>query len=208
MASVSGLRWPMTKISLIQFRAQTVKPAKGDRGKEKRRGSGTNFLIRTSYKSVVVAVTSKPLKSRQTLAVMVGLLGISAGMGFFLISCSTTPVTVVAPLPDSGRALRRQPGVALRLPMLPNRAGISGGARTRDLHFENAAMSSQGGCPNRAHPAPAANTSAPVAGQEFIINPRKDPASCFQCHLDVQGEFNLPQHHPVIEGHMSCRGLP
>ena len=28
--------------------------------------------------------------------------------------------------------------------------------------------------------------------------------SCFQCHLDVHAEFNLPQHHPVVEGRMNC----
>jgi predicted CXXCH cytochrome family protein len=37
-----------------------------------------------------------------------------------------------------------------------------------------------------------------------IVNPRKSPEVCFQCHLEKQGEFNLPSHHPVIEGRMSC----
>lgn len=37
-----------------------------------------------------------------------------------------------------------------------------------------------------------------------IVNPRKSPEVCFQCHLDKQGEFNLPSHHPVIEGKISC----
>lgn len=27
---------------------------------------------------------------------------------------------------------------------------------------------------------------------------------CFQCHTDVRGKFNLPNHHPVPEGRMSC----
>jgi predicted CXXCH cytochrome family protein len=39
---------------------------------------------------------------------------------------------------------------------------------------------------------------------KFIINPKKDPATCFQCHLDTQAEFGLPQHHPVVEGRMGC----
>jgi len=39
---------------------------------------------------------------------------------------------------------------------------------------------------------------------KFIVNPGKDPAACFQCHLDTHAEFNLPQHHPVIEGKMNC----
>ena len=32
----------------------------------------------------------------------------------------------------------------------------------------------------------------------------KDPATCFQCHLDIHAEFNLPQHHPVMENRMNC----
>src|SRR3989338_7768857 len=37
-----------------------------------------------------------------------------------------------------------------------------------------------------------------------IINPRKDPSTCFGCHLDKRAEFRLPYHHPVMEGKMSC----
>jgi predicted CXXCH cytochrome family protein len=37
-----------------------------------------------------------------------------------------------------------------------------------------------------------------------IINPRKDPQTCFQCHLEVRAQFQLPHHHPVLEGKMSC----
>src|SRR3989338_6603744 len=37
-----------------------------------------------------------------------------------------------------------------------------------------------------------------------IINPRKDPSTCFECHLDKKAEFRLPNHHPVLEGKMSC----
>ena len=37
-----------------------------------------------------------------------------------------------------------------------------------------------------------------------IINPRKDPSTCFSCHTDKKLEFRLPYHHPVLEGKMSC----
>ncbi len=37
-----------------------------------------------------------------------------------------------------------------------------------------------------------------------IINPRKSPETCFQCHLDKRGEFNLPHTHPVLSGKVSC----
>jgi len=27
---------------------------------------------------------------------------------------------------------------------------------------------------------------------------------CYKCHMDVRGQFDLPNHHPVPEGHMTC----
>lgn len=41
-------------------------------------------------------------------------------------------------------------------------------------------------------------------GAGTIINPGKDPTTCFQCHLDKRGEFNLPHAHPIMAGKMSC----
>ena len=41
-------------------------------------------------------------------------------------------------------------------------------------------------------------------GRGNIINPRKDPSTCFACHTDKKLEFRLPYHHPVLEGKMSC----
>jgi predicted CXXCH cytochrome family protein len=37
-----------------------------------------------------------------------------------------------------------------------------------------------------------------------IINPRKDPSTCFACHTDKKAELRLPHHHPILEGKMSC----
>ena len=37
-----------------------------------------------------------------------------------------------------------------------------------------------------------------------IVNPGKSPEACFQCHLEVRAKFELPHHHPVLEGKMSC----
>ena len=39
---------------------------------------------------------------------------------------------------------------------------------------------------------------------KFIINPRNDPAPCFQCHLAVHADFRLPHRHPVVEGRLHC----
>ena len=41
-------------------------------------------------------------------------------------------------------------------------------------------------------------------GKGTIINPRKSPETCFQCHLDKRGQFALPNSHQVMNGKMSC----
>ena len=33
---------------------------------------------------------------------------------------------------------------------------------------------------------------------------RGKPETCFACHLDIRGKFQLQHHHPVPEGRMSC----
>ena len=38
----------------------------------------------------------------------------------------------------------------------------------------------------------------------FIINPGKSPTACFACHTEVRAAFELPHHHPVLEGKMGC----
>jgi predicted CXXCH cytochrome family protein len=42
-------------------------------------------------------------------------------------------------------------------------------------------------------------------GRIAVPTARATETVCFQCHADVQGQFNLPSHHPVPEGKMSCR---
>jgi len=34
--------------------------------------------------------------------------------------------------------------------------------------------------------------------------PRSEETVCYQCHGDVRAQFQLPVHHPVPEGHMTC----
>jgi len=41
-------------------------------------------------------------------------------------------------------------------------------------------------------------------GKDNIINPSRSATGCFQCHLDLRGRFNLPSHHPVGEGRVTC----
>jgi len=41
-------------------------------------------------------------------------------------------------------------------------------------------------------------------GAGTIVNPGKTPDTCFNCHLNVKAQFNLPYAHPVLGGKMSC----
>jgi predicted CXXCH cytochrome family protein len=138
------------------------------------------------------------LKSKRTLVVAV-ISGLAACMGIFLISCSTTSTEVAVPLEIPGAHFVGNRACADCHADIVRKFPASPHAR---LHFENAAMTGQSGCES-CH-GPGSEHIRTGGSAQFIINPRKNPESCFQCHLDVQGEFNLPQHHPVIEGHMSC----
>ncbi|MGO8764979.1 MAG: cytochrome c3 family protein [Limisphaerales bacterium] len=36
------------------------------------------------------------------------------------------------------------------------------------------------------------------------VPPRSEETVCYQCHADVRAQFELPTHHPVPEGRMTC----
>jgi predicted CXXCH cytochrome family protein len=126
------------------------------------------------------------------------VIGISAGAAFFLISCATTPGSVMVPLEIPGAHYVGNSACADCHKDIVRKFPAGPHAR---VHFENAAMGGQTGCESCHGPG---SKHIEAGGAKFIINPRNDPASCFQCHLDVHAEFSLPQHHPVIEGHMGC----
>jgi predicted CXXCH cytochrome family protein len=71
------------------------------------------------------------------------------------------------------------------------------------VHFEGAKPAGQSGCES-CHGPGSKHVEAGGGRGRFIVNPRKDPAACFQCHLQTHAEFNLPQRHPVIENRMNC----
>ena len=138
------------------------------------------------------------MKLKRTLALAM-IAGLPVGAIIFLISCSTTPDAVMVPLEIPGAHYVGNQACADCHKEIVQKFPASPHAR---VHFENAAMTGQTGCESCHGPGSKHIESGGAA--KFIINPRNDPASCFQCHLDVHAEFNLPQHHPVIEGHMSC----
>jgi predicted CXXCH cytochrome family protein len=51
----------------------------------------------------------------------------------------------------------------------------------------------------------AGRPTAGSFGARLAVDTRRSKETvCFECHADVRGQFNLPSHHPVPEGKMSC----
>lgn len=71
------------------------------------------------------------------------------------------------------------------------------------VQVAGADLRNQAGCES-CHGPGSRHVSAGGGRGRFIVNPGRNPDACFQCHLDTHAEFNLPQHHPVIEGRMNC----
>jgi predicted CXXCH cytochrome family protein len=123
----------------------------------------------------------------------------AAGAALFLNSCSTLQRTVMAPPEIPGATYV---GNKACLDCHAKYVRMFPGSPHARVHLEVAGMKGQTGCES-CH-GPGSKHIEVGGGRKFIINPHKDPSSCFQCHLETQAEFNLPQHHPVIEGHMNC----
>lgn len=128
------------------------------------------------------------------------LAGLAAALGVLVTSCGTVQRTlVVAPqIPGASyigndqcyychtnysRTFQGSVHYRVHLPTEP----LAGGTSCESCHG-----------PGSLHAA------APRDRASLIFNPRKDPQACYNCHLDVQLQFRLPQHHPVAEGHMNC----
>lgn len=41
-------------------------------------------------------------------------------------------------------------------------------------------------------------------GPDLTLKRNKIPDLCLECHQDIKAEMNLPSHHPISEGKMSC----
>ncbi len=133
------------------------------------------------------------------------LAGIALALGAAALislvnSCSTLSRTVMAPPEIEGATFV---GDRVCMDCHSNISRAFPASPHARLHLEQAGLTGQQGC--EACHGPASKHVMVGGGRgKFIVNPGKDPAACFQCHLDTHAEFNLPQHHPVIEGKMNC----
>ena len=136
-------------------------------------------------------------KRTAALAIVAGAV---TGAALLLNSCSTVPQTVFTPpeIPGAHYVGNRacadcHAGYVRTFPASPH-------AR---VHFEAAPGTGQSGCES-CHGPGSKHVEVGGGRGRFIVNPGRDPAVCFECHLETHAEFNLPQHHPVLEGRMNC----
>lgn len=139
------------------------------------------------------------MKLKRTAAV--AMIPVVAGSAALLLfnSCSTTPMAEVAPLEIPGAHFVGNQVCAQCHAQIVQQFPASPHAH---LVIEN--LSAPGGIGCEACHGPGSQHVAAGGGAKFIINPGKNPEACFRCHLQVRAEFELPDHHPVIEGRMSC----
>lgn len=118
--------------------------------------------------------------------------------GLLVVSCVTAERTVVAPPQIAGATFVGSKQCADCHTEVTDRFGTSSHARL--------STGGQGkmdtGCENCHGPGSLHVKAGGGAGT--IVNPKKSPETCFQCHLDKRGQFNLPHSHPVVAGKMTC----
>jgi hypothetical protein len=113
---------------------------------------------------------------------------------FVLLSCSTVTRTVIAPpdIPgaefagtaacvDCHGAIHDHFGASPHERIRIGRADLAGGVGCESCH------------------GPASKHIASGGLREFIINPRRNPSACFQCHFSSHAEFRLPTGIPCLK---------
>lgn len=115
-----------------------------------------------------------------------------------LIACATTSRTMMAPPAVPGAQFVGSATCAACHPELNEVFHDSTHAR---LQFEGDTTEFIG-CES-CH-GPGSQHMATFGQPGTIVNPRRSPEACFQCHLDKHGEFQLPNSHPVLAGTVTC----
>jgi predicted CXXCH cytochrome family protein len=130
----------------------------------------------------------------------VGALACLGVAGLFLSSCASVERTAVSPLTIEGatfvgnsQCVDCHTNISRQFPSSPHGR----------FHKDDVKWASNTGCES-CHGPGSKHVAVGGGRGRFIINPGKDATSCFQCHLEVHAEMNLPSHHPVIENRMNC----
>jgi predicted CXXCH cytochrome family protein len=138
-------------------------------------------------------------------------------LAVILLSCSTTSRTILAPPSIPGaefvgseecktchEEIVRDFRTATHARLQRKRTEIvnKSGGKGSEAKGTTTKTSTDMGCESCHGPGSLHVKSGGAA--HTIVNPGKSPEACFQCHLEVRAAFQLPHHHPVLEGKMSC----
>ena len=127
------------------------------------------------------------------------LLGVISFLSGLFVACSSLDRTVVVPPRIEGA---HYVGNAACVTCHTNITRVFPTSAHGKLNRDDIRFAHVTGCES-CH-GPASKHVQRPGRNSFIVNPGKDPTACFQCHLDVHAQFNLPHRHPVIEGRMNC----
>jgi predicted CXXCH cytochrome family protein len=135
----------------------------------------------------------KPSWSKSTM-----IFGGTAIWGLLLVGCVMVDRTVVAPPTVAGATYV---GSKKCVECHEDQTKHFDGSTHSRIALKDA-KGSDIGC-EACHGAGSAHVKA-GGSVSTIVNPKKSPESCFQCHLDKRGQFSLPNAHPVLAGQVSC----
>lgn len=127
-------------------------------------------------------------------------LGLVGAIATLIVSCTSLNRTVVQPPQIPGAEYVGNQVCADCHAQISRHFPSSPHAR---IHIDAAQLKGSTGCESCHGPA-SKHVAAGGGRGKFIVNPGRDPAGCFQCHLANQAEFHLPHHHPVLEQKMNC----
>ena len=139
------------------------------------------------------------LKAEQTFT-LAWAICVASGVALLLNACSSVSRTIASPPEIPGASFV---GNKACYDCHTNITRMFPASAHGRLHFEGAKLAGESGCES-CHGPGSKHVEAGGGRGKFIVNPGRDPAACFQCHLDIHAEFNFPQHHPVPEGRMNC----
>lgn len=135
-------------------------------------------------------------QSRQAKLFWVGGAAISVAAG--LISCGTLQHAIMAPPDIPGATFVGSETCAAC------HEGITKDFKTADHSRLIATGKNAEGAGCESCHGPGSLHVNSGGSTKLIVNPRKDPETCFKCHLDIRSKFELPYRHPVMEGRISC----